>query len=270
MAAIDAVQTPERIGRAVTRFVAPSRERLFARARASSLKLAVWLPEPVKNAIADFLGRPARLPRKLVEEAVASERVREQVRQTMQESMTSVVEKAFSTAPGGGALRGAIGLGARMAGAASRGLFGGLGAEVQRQLEARIKDVVDASVSMVQRRIAERLLADDTARSIGKRRKQMFLDVLERSEKEAGELLADGPWSLSDGLAPVVGPYNWQRAEVREAVRAEIEATLAELSKQTIGELLDDFGLRSLAKDAVRQKIVPLLDAFVASPHFKS
>jgi len=269
MAALDQAVTPERVGRLNARFVTPARERLIARARASALLLGAWLPEPVKQAIGDFLGRPVRLPKKLVEELVASDKVREQVRATLQEAMTGVIQKAFTSTPGGGALRGAIGLGARVAGAASRGLFGGLGAEVQRQLEERVKDVVDASVGVVQRRIAERLLAEETARSLGRRRKQAFLELLSRSEKETGELLAEGPWPLLDGLSPVVVPWNLQRPEVREAVRAEIDAVLAELSKQTVGELLDELGLRALARQGFADKLGPLARAFVASAHFK-
>jgi hypothetical protein len=262
MAALDTVSTPERLGRLITRFVAPSRQRLLDRAKASTLLFGVWLPEPVKQAIADYLGRPARIPKKLIDEFVKSEKVREQVRTTMQEAITSAMK------PGGSGLRGMIGFGARAAGAAGRGLFGGLGAEVQKQFEERIKDVVDGGVGLVQKRIAERLASEETARSLGKRRRQAFLDLQQRSEKEAGEFLAEAPHALLDGLAPVVIPHNLQRAEVREAVKAEIDAALAELSNQTIGQLLDDLGLRAQIKQGARDKLGPLIAAYVASPHF--
>ncbi len=262
LAAIDTVSTPDRIGRLITRFVAPSRQRLLARAQASALLFGVWLPEPVKQAIADFLGRPVRIPKKLIDEFVKSEKVRDQVRTTMQEAITSVMK------PGSSGLRGVIGMGARAAGAAGRGLFGGLGAEVQKQFEERIKDVVDGGVGLVQKRIAERLASEETARSLGKRRKQAFLDLQQRSEKEAGEFLAQLAYSLIDGLAPVVVPYNLQRAEVRDAVRAEVEAVLTDLSTQTIGQLLDDLGLREQVKQGLRDKLGPLIGAYVASPYF--
>jgi hypothetical protein len=262
MTAVDTVSTPERIGRIVTRFVAPSRQRLLDRATQSKLLFGVWLPDPVKTAIADYLGRPARIPKKLIDEFVASEKVREQVRTTMQEAITGVMK------PGAKGIGGVIGLGARAAGAAGRGLFGGLGAEVQKQFEERIKDVVDGAVGLVQKRIAERLASEETARSLGKRRKKAFLDLQQRSEKEAGEFLAEAPHALLDGLAPVVIPHNLQRAEVREAVQAEVDAALAELSTQTIGQLLDDLGLRDQVKQGLRDKLGPLISAYVASPFF--
>jgi hypothetical protein len=51
-------------------------------------------------------------------------------------------------------------------------------------------------------------------------------------------------------------------------VREEIAAAVAELSKQTIGELLDELGLRALVKEASRAHLLPLARDFMASQHF--
>ena len=45
---------------------------------------------------------------------------------------------------------------------------------------------------------------------------------------------------------------------------------VAELSAQTIGELLDELGLRAAAGEAVRAHGLPLARAFVGSPEFST
>ncbi len=45
---------------------------------------------------------------------------------------------------------------------------------------------------------------------------------------------------------------------------------VAQLSAQTMGELLDELGLRALVGEAVRAHGVPLARAFVNSPQFAS
>jgi len=47
----------------------------------------------------------------------------------------------------------------------------------------------------------------------------------------------------------------------------EISAALQELSKQPIGELLDELGVRSLVKEGVRAQALPLVREFLRSPH---
>jgi hypothetical protein len=266
LAALDEASQPARVARFIARFVQPGRARLFERARASALKLGVWLPDPVRDAIASHLGQPVHLPRALVEELVASERVRDGVRATLQEAMSGVIERAFAAAPAGSGrgLRGMIGL----AGAAGRGLFGGLGEEVQRQLQERLKDLVDSAVQLVQKRIVERLTAEETAHQLGLRRRAVFLKLLDEDERRAARFVEQAPWQLLDALAPALVSHNLARAEVRAAVRAEVEAVLTELSTQTLGELVDELGLREVVRAALHRHGAPLVQRLAATPGF--
>src|SRR5256885_1084089 len=91
---------------------------------------------------------------------------------------------------------------------------------------------------------ARGLVSEETARLLGKRRRALFLDVLKRRESEAARLLERLPWMAIDALVPSLVTHNLARPELRAAVGEELGAVLAELSKQTIGELLDDLGLR--------------------------
>jgi hypothetical protein len=264
LAGLDALAEPGRAMRFIQRFVAPGRTRLFSRLSASTVKLGAWLPDPVRDAIAAELGKPVRIPRHLVEEAVANPRVKESVRTMMQEAVTGVIDRAFEAAPAGTGrgLRGMMSLGAR----ATRGVFGGIADEVQRQLEERVKDVVDSGVGLVQRRIVEKMTSEETARQMGERRRAMFLKLLEKDEPVVGKFLAGGRHDLLDALAPVLGAHNLARAEVRKHLADEVGAVLAELSTQTLGELLGEAGLREIIREGLHRQLPPLLAEFAATP----
>jgi hypothetical protein len=269
LAAIDLGFTDSRIAQVIARFVVPARQRLFARAHESPHKLGEWIPPATKDALAHALGQPMRLPHSLVDEVVRSEKVQDAVRAMLQEAVSGVMQKGVSAVPiGGKGMAGALKWGARAAGAAGRGLFGGLGDEIQRQIEDRVRDVVDGYVGTVQSRIAQKLTSPETARMLGKRRRQAFLDLCERTEREAGRFVAKGPHELFDAITPALLVHNLARAEVRDALREEIDAVLTELGKQTLGELLVEYGLKDFLRGALRKEGLELARAFLASPQF--
>jgi hypothetical protein len=264
--ALDVAAEPSRVGRLLARFVAPVRARVLDRLRASSLPLGVWLPDPVRDALAVLLAQPAPIPRALVDKVVADEHVRDSARAMLQEALSSFIHKAFSVTPGGRGLRGMIGLGARAAG----GLLGGFGDEMQRQLEERVRDFVDGGVQLMQQRVAQKLTSEDTARLLGKRRRAAFLELLKEPESQLARFARRVPWEVLDAMLPSVVAHNLGRAELRAALREELAAVVAALAAQTVGELLDELGLRALAADAVRAHGLPLARAFLASSEFSS
>ncbi|MGZ3439997.1 MAG: hypothetical protein ACXVDD_10785 [Polyangia bacterium] len=266
LAAVDVAAEPSRAARLVARFGAPARARVLDRLRASSLPLGVWLPDPVRDALAALLARPAPIPRALVDKVVADEHVRDSARAMLQEALSSFIHKAFAVTPGGRGLRGMIGLGARAAG----GLFGGIGEEIQRQLEERVRDFVDGGVQLLQQRVAQKLTSEDTARLLGKRRRAAFLELGKEPESQLARFTRRVPWDVLDAMVPAVIAHNLARAEVRTALREEVAAVVSELSAQTIGELLDELGLRAAAAEAVRAHGLPLARAFLASTEFSA
>jgi hypothetical protein len=264
LAAADLALEPTRVARWVERMLAPGRARVLERLRTSSLPLGVWLPEPVRDALAAMCGAPAPIPPALVQKVVADEHVRDSARAMLQEALSSFIEKAFAVTPGGRGLRGVIGLGARAAG----GLFGGVGAELQRQLEERVRDFVDGGVALMQQRVVQRLTSPETAQLLGVRRRAAFLALLAEPESQIAGTLAKTPWSALDAMLPSLVAHNLARAEVRAAMREELVAVTSELSAQTIGELLDELGLRALVAEAVRRDGLVWARAFVSSPQF--
>ncbi len=275
--ALDKATEPARVARWQARLFNPQRERLIERGRKSVLTLGAWLPDDVTQTLAQMLGAPARIPRKMVDELVASEQVRENVKSLLQESLSSFVTKALgsdteaegaASGASGGRLRGALGWGARAVAGAGRGLMGGLSGELQKQLQDRMRDFVDSSVAGLQQKLAERLTSEDTAKAIGLQRKRAFLTALKRKESDSAAGLAKAPHATIDPLIPKLVAHNVARAEVREAIVAEVRASLEELSKQTIGELLEEAGLRDESRAALRAHGLPLARELVKREAF--
>ncbi len=271
LAAVETAATPERLGRWQDRLLLPLRARLLARAGASAVPLSAWLPDDVAAAVAEILGEPAPLPRKMVAEVVASEKVREGVRAMLQETLTGFVGKVVGgegeQAPRGG-LRGALGWGARAVVASGKGLLGGLGEEFQKQLQDRARDFVDGAVGSVQARIVERMTSEDTAKALGKRRRRWFEGTLRKTEAEATRGLRKAPFARLDPLVPRVIAHNLARTELRDALRDELAAALAELSREPLGALLDDAGLREALRAGLHARGLPWLRSLVATPGF--
>ncbi len=270
---IDAALEPARVADAQQRLVSPARARLIARAKASALRVDVWLPAPVRDLIAEELGKPAPLPPKLVDELVGSEKVRDEVRAMLSDTLQSFIKKATGgggeqdASPGAAAAR-AFGFGARAMAAAGRGLLGGLGDQLERTLQDKVRDFVDASVAAVQQRIAKKLTSDDTAKELGKRRKKAFLAFLEKTEPEVAAYVAKAPHDVIDALVPGLVQHNLQRPELREAIKAEIKAAIDELGEDEVGALLDRLGQRALAREAMHAHVGPIAKDFVATPAF--
>ena len=86
--------------------------------------------------------------------------------------------------------------------------------------------------------------------------------------------LALHTWTLdsmpfADALLPSLVAHNLARPELRAALAAEVSASLAELSTSTIGELLDELGLRELVRANFCGHSAPLLRAFFSSEQFQ-
>lgn len=263
---------PERVQHFRERFVAPRRRRIIELAKNSQIKLAAWLPESARDEIAAMLGQPAPLPKRWVEDAVASERVREEVKAMLHDTLTGFITKATAglgeaTPP---AVGGAIGRFTKNFAAASKGLLGGLGETIQKQLQERVRDFVDGSVAAIQRRIADKLTSEETSALLGKRRRETFLKALTWEESKVGRWMEKQPRERIEAMIPVIVQHNAARTELRDTVRGEVTEVLAELEKQTIGELLDELGLRTWARDGSAKAGVSLLRDFFATEGFAS
>lgn len=256
MAWIGRVTTKDRIAWGQKLFGTPIRKRVIERLAASDARLSVWfLPEDVE-AIGELLGRPFPIPERLVDDMVRSEKVRDEVRNTLQETLSGFLKKGLGdkeNAPEKGdrsdksaGLRGAFGLGARALAGAGKGLLGNIGEEVQQQLQGRVRDFVDGSVEAIQERIAKKLRSKETAEALGRHRRKVFLDLLERKERDVVD--SGVPHDDIETLVPRVVEHIMKRPELLALIEEEIKRTVEILSEKTLREWLDELDLRDEAR----------------------
>jgi hypothetical protein len=152
--------------------------------------------------------------------------------------------------------------------AAGRRILRGLDTEIQKQLQDKIREFVDTSVSALQVKIADRIASEETGKALGQRRRKGLERLLERTDAQAAKFFRKAPFAEIDAVIPKIVAHNLARAEVREAVVAEVRAVIEELSSQTIGEVLDEAGLRELSRKALLERGLPLARELVASDRF--
>ena len=248
LAALDLAADPARLAHFNQRLGVPLRDRIIDRAAKSDVRLRDWLPEEAAAPLVERAGRPRPLPPKMVDELVASERVRDGGKATRPEALTAFVQKASSgggaAAVGGGMLRGALSFGAKAAGK----VLGGVGEEIQRQLMDRVGEFVDGAMSNVQQRIAERLKSEETSKALGRRWGAGVAKALEGTEAQGAKRLRRVAWAEVDAMGPAVVAHNAQRPALRAAIAEELVAVAADLEGETVGSLLDAMGLRELAR----------------------
>lgn len=274
--ALDAALAEERTAEAHRRIGIPLRERLLERAKSSAVLVGAWLPDEAKARLDEQLGRPVKLPRKAIDDAVASEQVRDGVRQMITETLDGFVNKALQADPAasggsssGGAIRGVLSFGARAAAGVGKGLLGGLGEELQKQLQERAKGFVDSSMAAAQKRLADRIASDETAKTLGKRRQKFFQRLLGRTESEAAQWVASAiRWKDVDELLPSIVAHNLARPELRAVIEEEVRAVLAEVGQETIGALLERAGVKEHARDWARTQGLALARGFIESERF--
>lgn len=260
--ALDAGLTPERVRAWSARLWVPMRERVIARMAGSSARLGAWLPEARRTELLARANAPAPLPKSMVDELVGSEKMREAVRGMINDTLTTFIQKASGAlsdigkgAQGGGALRGAFGLGARVAGS----VIGNVGDLAQPVLMSAVKDQLDGAVANVQARIGERLRSEETAKALGRRRGRALEKLLETTEARAVRDASKVPWAELDAGAPAFFTHNLQRPELRDALRDDVRWLAEALAGETIGSLLDAMGLRDHARELFVHAVAPAL-----------
>ncbi len=247
LAALDRATTPARIPSLLARFATPGRTRLLAWVHAREHLLAAWLPDGARERLARLLGEPLVVPAALIDELVASPRVREQLRATLEASLSQMLART------------PLGWGAK----AGKSFLGALGGGV----EERMRELLDLGVGLALRQLAERLKHPDTARALGRRRRAGFLSLLRRREREVAAFIEHAlPWQNVCELAPEIAAHGFLRDELRALIASELAHTLTELDRQTVGELLDELGCRDVARAASRERLLPLARDFLATP----
>ncbi len=225
VAAID----PEQLAAVIT--------RRQAAARARPGPLADRLPPELQRALQTALRRPFTPSRELVRAAVDHAGMRALVRSVLQTTLLDFATRLRTAMPDTGWIPGA-GIRSKLMGVA-KGVASVVGAEVERQLEDRVRNFVDDALGraldmIVERTTDPRFAGDmaawrgDALRSVLALPEPVFLRERQKLDPRA---LASDLHAAAHALA------HWDR--LADEATGVLRSLLAELESRSLGELLD-------------------------------
>ncbi|MEW5738240.1 MAG: hypothetical protein AB1938_04905 [Myxococcota bacterium] len=249
-------------------------DEAVARLQAERKALGDVAPKEVQRTLRELVGRPFSPDKRLVLTLIDRPPTRELVRQLLLDVVLDFGRRA--SAPVAGVAKG-LGALARMAGETVKAKSGGLGSlvgavsgEVERQLEKRAIDFVDAALAGVFGQLADAVSDPKRAEEAAELRMALFDGAMELTLPQlARELMnADVP-----GGAEVLreGLKRWLASEEsRERLAQAAQTVLDRDGGRTVRALLADWGLadeaRALAVEqlTVRMRAIVRTDGFTA------
>ncbi|MBM4369760.1 MAG: hypothetical protein FJ102_26355 [Deltaproteobacteria bacterium] len=243
------------------------RERVHdARRRVSPGKLP--LPPELRKPLRDVLARPYVPDRALVGRLLDHDAVRGLLRHLFQDLLVAFARKLRPPVPlpGGSPFGGKSPLGAL--GKLGGGMLGAVGEEVERQVESKAREFMDAAVHKLVDKMADRICERSHEAEYGALRAHMLDVVLDTDAQTfAGELEKLDPDALVATSAAAIRSYvgrDNMEAEAASIIRATVELA----GNRTPRELLEgteDHAL-GLVRDLLRQRARALVDtpAFAA------
>ena len=276
LAHLDAALAPAHVQRWLEEHARPAFERESARARARGDSIGDWLPPRAVEALRQVAATPLAPNRAWLEGFVRQDAVQHLLRSIVQETL----ERFLAALKGGGGvgdappssvsgLVGAMGRSAfGVANSLSKGILGGLGAQVEQQLKQSASAFINGSMSVMLDRVVAIMLAPE-AQQRGARLAAATLEQVLGAKtaalyEHAARLPQDALWrAAADVLA-----HNLARPEVRAAVLEEVEAALRAEGTRPVAALLADAGALDAAREDFVRVATPLIGDLARHPAF--
>lgn len=247
----------------IARYLKPAAGNERVRAQESREHVEAWLRPQTAADLEEILRQPFPLNPEIVDEMVDQKAVRSMLGGVLQEALQGFVSR--SKLPGiskGADLMGALGR------RASKGLLGGMGKGIERQLEKTVTDFVDQSMARLTRKLAEIAVSDSGQRMLS----AMSTDLWQKASRtrlsfyyeEAAKLPADDLWAL---LPPLLA-HNLSRPEIQQALRGELRAALEQEAERPARELLKDLGIEQEVRRLALETVLPKARTIVDSAAF--
>ena len=249
----------------------PSIGREKERAKERNCVIGDWICPEMQAELRTLAMKPVRLDRAFLSEAVQQASVRHMLRSIIAETLDRFVNTLKPGGSGGGLLgsvgRGAFGLASR----AGRGILGQIGGQVEEQLRQAAQAFVQSSTSVMLDRLVVLMSSDETARYLGQSTLAAYEAIIGMKTRTIWDHLDDDK-RVDDvlGALPAQLAFLLRRPEVRDGLRAEVEAFLAIEGQRTIAEALGPTAYVDALKVNLVAQSIPIVTAFAATSEFKA
>ena len=227
-------------------------ERERKRAKQRGDKWRDWLPCDAVEQLTELTGRPVVIDEPLLLAAIEQPAIRAGVRAMVKDTLDAFV-KSVTT----GGLLGSSGR--------KRGLLGGLGGQIQKQLGRGVSLFVDGSLNVILKRLIARLGQPETQEQLGRLIQSSFVRELETPTKRFWGIAKGLPVDEVLDLVPGIVMHNIDREALKEIISEEVGLALDAVGTQSVRELLADDEQLSAWRADVSELLVPFVVEVAAS-----
>lgn len=148
--------------------------------------------------------------------------------------------------------------------------LGNISGELEKKIQATTRDFSNQALGEIRSAIAERLQSDEGQKVI----RDIRVSLIERFLDTPVHVIMDdanrAPVEALVGLVPDVLEHNRGRSQLRDFIQKEVEYQLATYGDRSVGELLDNYGLKSALRDRIVARIDRPVAQFIESPGFEA
>lgn len=247
--------TPERVLEGIDQALAPAHlERALAhlsgffqrdatRAAQRGDRVQDYLTAEARQALRRLLAQPVELDPAFVEALVRQDAIRHLLRSVVEETVQRFARALKPDAKNG--LWGQLPRGPGV------GLLTKMASQMESQLQRAATRFVSGSLEVLLGRLAHILGTPETAAQLGRLRAEGFDQLMPLTTHTLWRLSRRLPLDELIGLVPPLVRHNLARPELRETLRAEIEAILESEAAVPLEELMDPAAVASYRAQAV-------------------
>ena len=210
-----------------------------------------WLPADAQEQLTELAGRPVVIDEPVLLAAIEQPAVRAGVRAMVKDTLDAFVKSVTK-----GGLLGSTGH--------KKGLFGGIGGQLQKQLGRGVSRFVDSSLNVILKRVIVRLGQPETQAQLGRLIQSNFVRELQAPTRRFWGVAKSFPVDDILDLVPAIVIHNIEREPVQRIIKDEVERALETIAESTVSELLDDDAALAGARAELIALITPLVTEFAS------
>jgi hypothetical protein len=282
--------TPENLARIVGLHVKPGWRRYAEHVQGSGETLGAFVPEPSREKIRRIVGK-SKLPRGKWAQGIVDPVLMRRLFAPVWANLLLNFAKRLpvpgmggasgaASAAGGAVGRGVGGIAGRLTRSvqeraeklvdAGRTVMGGLGAEVEKRLQAAAREFSDGAADMWREALQDRLKSAEGRELVAQITGQVVDHLMMTKLSDLHEDAARLPIEDMIDLVPGIVGHSAPRAFVQEIVSGELAAFLAVEGDRTLSELLGEMGILEEVRAATVTQIGRIARGLFASPAFGS
>jgi hypothetical protein len=226
-------------------------------------KLRDHVPTEVAGPIREMVVRPFVPDREIIGRMLGHKAVEALVRELLIGAIQSFAKRFRPSVPGAT-------LGLKSLKRMGKGVLGGVGQEIEKHAEGRVRDFVDGMLNQVLAQIADRLCNPRNVEVYGRFRGHLMDQILDTPmrdlDRELGKLDPDALVETGTAIARSLA----QREGLREEVRALVQSALDSMGDTTIGAHLGEAGMTEEWRAEIDPQIVAQSVGFVRAEPFRA